>query len=119
MGWAPTVAGLISTVNPATVVAKEMKKLYSIGFSVSAVLLIGINKISPLAGLSTIGETQFFGGSFTMEDELRLVIEPLIEDSNILEGLGDSVENPKLLLLPLGSQGIEVNVACCALFSWD
>lgn len=84
--------GLISSVNTTIEVPKEMKQLYFLaffyGFFVSAVSFIAISKIWPPPHLRAMDATDVFG-AFTREEALRLGMEPLAEDGNVLEGLSD------------------------------
>lgn len=97
IGWAPTVVGLISSVNTAIEVPKGMKQLYFLaffyGFFVSAVSFIVVNKIWPPPELGAMDTADTFG-AFTTEETLRLGIEPLPEDGNTFEGLSDLDEKP-------------------------
>jgi NCS1 family nucleobase:cation symporter-1 len=97
IGWAPTVVGLISSVNTTIEVPKEMKQLYFLaffyGFFVSAVSFILISKIWPPPETGAIDATDVFG-AFTREEALSLGIEPLDEDGNTIEGLSEIYERP-------------------------
>ena len=89
--------GLISSVNTTIEVPKEMKQLYFLaffyGFFVSAVSFIAICKIWPPPELGVMDATDIFG-AFTREEALKLGMEPLGEDGNVIKGLSNPDEKP-------------------------
>lgn len=97
IGWAPTVVGLIGSVNTTIDVPKEIKQLYFLaffyGFLVSALSFTVISKIWPPEELGAMDATDTFG-AFTREELLLLGMEPLSDDGNTVKELRDPSKGP-------------------------
>ncbi|KAI1385016.1 NCS1 nucleoside transporter family protein-like protein [Hypoxylon trugodes] len=77
-GWAPTIGGLVVTVNQDTNAPRGLFELYYmaffIGFFISATIFIILNKLFPVSGLGEYDEVDIYGTFTTKEaDKLGII----------------------------------------------
>ncbi|KAH8881480.1 uracil permease [Thozetella sp. PMI_491] len=89
-GWAPTVGGLIVTVNAVADAPRALYELYYmaflIGFFTSAIIFLALTWLFPISGLGEIDPTDEYG-AFTLGEASKLGMEP---SNNTVQGRQDS-----------------------------
>ncbi|KAH9902050.1 uracil permease [Xylariomycetidae sp. FL2044] len=79
-GWAPTIGGLVATVNQDPSAPRALYELYYmaflIGFFTSGIIFFILNKLFPVQGLGEYEEIDIYG-TFTAEEAAKLGIVPL------------------------------------------
>ncbi|XXG94517.1 hypothetical protein Hte_000774 [Hypoxylon texense] len=79
-GWAPTIGGLVVTVNQDTNASRALFELYFmaffIGFFTSATIFFVLNKLFPVAGMGEYDEVDVYG-TFTAKEAEKLGIIPV------------------------------------------
>ncbi|KAF2488825.1 uracil permease [Lophium mytilinum] len=88
-GWAPTVGGLVVTVqakeNPPRGLVQLYYMAFLIGFFVSSTVFLVLNKIFPRAGMGEYDEVDLYG-TFTAKEAARLGVMRLEDSGDVIEG---------------------------------
>jgi len=87
VGFAPQLPGFINAMNPRTTVLVGCTRLYylafPLGFAISFLVYVALNRISPLTGLGEFDDVDYFG-TFSADEAARLGVIPRDE----IEGVG-------------------------------
>lgn len=79
VGFTPQLPGFISTVNPSVTVPVGCTRLYylafPLGFAISFLVYVALNKVSPPAGLGEFDDVDYFR-TFSAEEAVRLGVVP-------------------------------------------
>lgn len=79
VGFAPQLPGFINAMNPRTTVPVGCTRLYylafPLGFAISFLVYVALNRISPLAGLGEFDDVDYFG-TFSADEAARLGVIP-------------------------------------------
>ncbi|KAI1802671.1 uracil permease [Daldinia bambusicola] len=74
-GWVPTIGGLIVTVRQDMDAPTALSEIYFmaffVGFFISAIIFISLNKLSPVVGVGEYDEVDVYG-TFTREEATKL-----------------------------------------------
>lgn len=88
VGWASQIPGFIHAVNPSIVVPAGCNELYDLayvlGFAISFLVHIGLNRIWPVKGLGEIDEEDYYG-TFTEEEARKMGMAPYLESDGVEE----------------------------------
>lgn len=86
VGWSIQIPGFAHAVTPNVIVPKACTDLYylayPLGFTISFLVFLALNKIFPPPGLDGEKDAMDYYGTFTAEEALRLGVEP-----STIEGL--------------------------------
>lgn len=79
VGWSYLIPGFVHNINPAIEVPKACTNMYSLafplGFTVSFLVHLGINKLVPPPGLAETDDADYYG-TFTPDEAVRLGVTP-------------------------------------------